>query len=101
MRIPEYNVNKTKTRPNTLILVHVLGPEEEGVMAVGCGALIGLMIGISLGGALTLFLPSPISGIVTLLCIIGGAILGPKVMNEKAQPQSPEEQTEDDLSDRG
>ena len=70
-------------------------------MAVGCGALIGLLVGISLGGILTMLLPSPIPGIVTLLCIIGGGILGPKVMNEKAQPQSPGEETEDDLSDRG
>ena len=101
MSIPEYNVNKTKTRPKPLILFRVLDPEEGGVMAVGCGALIGLMIGISLGGVLTVFLPSPISGIVTLLCIIGGGILGPKVMNEKARPHSPEEEAEDDLSDRG
>ncbi len=62
-------------------------------MAVGCGALIGLMVGIGLGGALTVFLPSPIAGIVTLICIIAGGIIGPKIMND---PQSPEGKTEDD-----
>ena len=65
-------------------------------MAVGCGALIGLLVAIMLGSALSVFLPSPITGIVMVVCIIGGGIIGPKVMNE---PQSPEDKTEDDESE--